>query len=103
MAEERKDDIGRLVELLAEEKTWQGKMFGHDGQARVAQAEIDYCERVLVAEGDSMDEEMRKYWERRREKAKARRKYHLSMAGEARRKLEEIRAEIKKITRRRGL
>jgi len=103
MAEERKDDIGRLVELLAEEKTWQGRFFGHEGQARVAQAEIDYCERVLVAEGDSMDEEMRKYWERRREKAKARRKYHLSMAGEARRKLEEIRAEIKKITRRRGL
>ena len=103
MVEERRDDIGRLVELLAEEKTWEGKMFGHDGQARVAQAEIDYCERVLVAEGDSMDEEMRKYWERRREKAIARRKYHLSMAHEAKEKLEQIRAEIKKITRRRGL
>ena len=100
---ERKDNVERLVELLAEEKTWQGRYFGHEGQAKVAEAEIDYCERMLVDDEVTNDEEMRKYWERRREKAKARRKYHLSMAGEARRKLEEIRAEIKKITRRRGL
>ena len=100
---ERKDDIKRLVELLAEEKTWQGRYFGHEGQAKVAEAEIDYCERMLLDNEVKNDEEMRKYWERKREKAKARRKYHLSMANEAREKLEEIRAEIKGILRRRGL
>jgi len=100
---ERKDDVERLVELLAEEKTWQGRYFGHEGQAKVAEAEIDYCERMLLEEEVKNDEEMRKYWERKREKAIARRKYHLSMAYEAREKLEEIRAEIKAILRRRGL
>jgi len=100
---ERKDDIERLVELLAEEKTWQGRYFGHEGQAKVAEAEIDYCERMLLDDEVKNDEEMRKYWERKREKARARRKYHLSMAYEAREKLEEIRAEIKGILRRRGL
>jgi len=100
---ERKDDAERLVELLAEEKTWQGRYFGHEGQAKVAFAEIDYCERMLIDDEIKSDEEMRKYWERRREKARARRKYHLSMASEARKKLEEIRAEIKAILRRGGL
>ncbi|RLE71626.1 MAG: hypothetical protein DRJ45_03315 [Thermoprotei archaeon] len=103
MMEERKDDIGRLVELLAEEKTWQGKMFGHEGQARVASAEIDYCERMLIDDEVKSDEEMRRYWELKREKARARRTNHLSMANEAREKLEEIRAEINRIMRRRGL
>ena len=98
-----KDDVERLVELLAEEKTWQGRYFGHEGQAKVANAEIDYCERMLIDDEVRNDDEMRKYWERRREKARARRKYHLSMASEAREKLEEIRAEIKAILRRRGL
>jgi len=95
----RKDDVERLVELLAEEKTWQGRYFGHEGQAKVASAEIDYCERMLLDSKVRSDEEMRKYWERRREKARARRKYHLSMANEAREKLEEIRTEIKAILR----
>jgi len=98
-----KSEIERLVELLAEEKTWQGRYFGHEGQAKVASAEIDYCERMLIDDEVKSDEEMRKYWERKREKARARRKYHLSMANEAREKLEEIRAEIKAILRRRGL
>ena len=100
---ERKDDVERLVELLAKEKTWQGRLFGHEGQAKVASAEIDYCERMLLDDKVGSDEEMRKYWERKREKARARRKYHLSMVCEARKKLEEIRAEIKAILRRRGL
>jgi len=100
---EKKDDVERLVELLAEEKTWQGRYFGHEGQARVADAEIDYCERMLVDDEVTNDEEMRKYWERKREKAIARKKYHLSMAHEAKEKLEEIRTEIKAILRRRGL
>jgi len=99
----RKDDVERLVELLAEEKTWQGRFFGHEGQAKVAEAEIDYCERMLLDSEVMRDEEMRKYWERKREKARGRRKYHLSMRNEAREKLEEIRAEIKAILRRRGL
>jgi len=93
--------IKRLVELLKEEQTWQGKLFGHEGQAKVAQAEIDYCERMLMDDEVRSDEEMRRYWERKREKARARRKYHLSMANEAREKLNEIRAEIKAIMRRR--
>jgi len=93
--------IKRLVELLKEEQTWQGKLFGHEGQAKVAQAEIDYCERMLIDDEVRSDEEMRRYWERKREKARARRKYHLSMANEAREKLNEIRAEIKAIMRRR--
>ena len=100
---EKKDDVERLVELLAEEKTWQGRYFGHEGQTKVAQAEIDYCERMLLDDEVQNDEEMRKYWERKRENARARRKYHLSMASEAREKLEEIRAEINAILRRRGL
>ena len=100
---EKSGIIKRLMELLAEEQTWQGRYFGHEGQARVAQAEIDYCERMLIDNEVKSNEEMRKYWERRREKARARRKYHLSMASEAREKLEEIRAEIKAILRRRGL
>ena len=100
---EEKSDVERLVELLAEEQTWQGRYFGHEGQAKVAEAEIDYCERMLLDDEVKSDEEMRKYWERKREKARARRKYHLSMAHEAREKLEEIRTEIKGILRRRGL
>ena len=100
---EGKDDVERLVELLAEEQTWQGRYFGHEGQVKVAEAEIDYCERMLLDDEVTNDEEMRKYWERKREKAIARRKYHLSMVKEAREKLEEIRAEIKAILRRRGL
>lgn len=99
MVEGEKNEVERLVELLAEEKTWQGRLFGHEGQARVASAEIDYCERMLIDNEVQSDEEMRRYWERKREKAVARRKYHLSMAHEAREKLEEIRAEIKKIMR----
>jgi len=103
MAKEEKSEVRRLVELLAEEKTWQGRYFGHDGQAKVAQAEIDYCEKMLLDSEVRNDEEMRRYWERKREKAIARRKYHLSMANGAREKLEEIRAEIKTILRRRGV
>jgi len=102
MSEER-NDIKKLVELLAEEQKWQGRYFGHEGQAKVAQAEIDYCERMLIDDEVKSNEEMRRYWERKREKAIARRKYHLNMAHEAREKLEEIRAEIKGILRRRGL
>jgi len=93
--------IKRLMELLAEEQTWQGRYFGHEGQAKVAQAEIDYCERMLLDDEVKKDEEMRKYWERKREKARARWKYHSSMASEAREKLNGIRAEIKRIMRRR--
>jgi len=100
---EKKSDAERLVELLAEEQTWVGRYYGHEGQAKVAQAEIDYSERMLLDDEVKNDEEMRKYWERKREKAKARRKYHLSMANEAREKLEQIKAEIKTILRRRRI
>jgi len=101
MSEGEKNKAERLVELLKEEQTWRGRYYGHSGQAKVASAEIDYCERMLIDDEVQNDEEMRRYWERKREKAIARRKYHLSMANEAREKLEEIRAEIKKIMRRR--
>ena len=98
-----KSEVERLVELLAEEKTWQGRYFGHKGQAEVAQTEVEYCFRVLSDEEITIDDEARRYWERKREKAIARREYHLKQAQEARKKLEEIRAEIRKITRRRRI
>jgi len=100
---EEKSDAERLVELLSEEKTWQGRYFGHKGQAEVAQTEVEYCLRVLIDDDIELDDEARRYWERKREKAIARREYHLKQAQEARKKLEEIRAQIQEITRRRRI
>jgi len=98
-----KSDVERLVELLVEEKTWQGRYFGHRGQAEVAQTEVEYCLRVLADDDIELDDDARRYWERKREKAIARREYHLKQAEEARKKLEEIRGKIQEITRGRRL
>ncbi len=103
MAEERKDDIGRLVELLAEEKTWQGRLFGHEGQAKVAKREAEYWEQRLRELGDNVEPFISGKFRRNLRKAKARIEYHQKQAEEAREKLERVREEIKKITRRRGL
>ena len=100
---ERKDDVERLVELLAEEKTWQGRMFGHEGQARVASEERKFAEKMLEEAKKDNNEDALSYWEKKRKKALVRQSYHTAKASEARRKLEEIRAEIKAILRRRGL
>ena len=98
-----KDDIKRLVELLAEEQEWQGRMFGHEGQAKVASEETKFAEKMLEEAKKDNDEDALSYWEKKRKKALVRRSYHTAKASEARRKLEEIRAEIKTILRRRGL
>jgi len=97
MAEERKDDIGRLVELLAEEKTWQGRLFGHEGQAKVAKREAEYWEQRLRELGDNVEPFISGKFRRNLRKAKARIEYHQKQAEEARRKLERVREEIKKI------
>jgi len=97
MAEERKDDIGRLVELLAEEKTWQGRLFGHEGQAKVAKREAEYWEQRLRELGDNVEPFISGKFRRNLRKAKARIEYHQKQAEEAREKLERVREEIKKI------
>ena len=97
MGEERKAEVERLVELLAEEKTWQGRLFGHEGQAKVAKREAEYWEQRLRELGDDVEPFVSGKYRRNLRKAKARIEYHQKQAEEAREKLEQIRAEIKKI------
>ena len=92
-----KDDIKRLMELLAEEATWQGRLNGHRGQAEVAEREAEYWEEHLEEGGDDVEEFIKQKWKRNLEKAKARAEYHRKQALEAKKRLREIRAEIDKI------
>jgi len=98
---EKKDDVERLVELLAEEQTWLGRYYGHEGQAKVAEEEYNFAEKMIIEAIKRGDADERKYWERRQNKALARKEYHIKQAEEAREKLADIRHEIKQILRRR--
>jgi len=100
---EKKSEIERFLELLAYEQTLIGRYHGHRGQAKVAQAEADYCEKMLDMESENIDEEAREYWEKKYIKAKGRVLYHKRMAEEARKALEEVRKEIEEIKRRRRI
>ena len=95
-----KSEVERLIELLAEEATWQGRYYGHDGQAKVAEREEIFCrERMREAEKEG-SYDVARYWERKGRRAFARKEYHREKAEEARERLEQIRSEIRKITRR---
>jgi len=94
---EESEKIKRLMELLAEEATWQGRLNGHEGQAKVAEREEIFCkERMIEAEKEG-SYDVARYWERKGRRAFARKEYHREKAEEARKKLEEIRAEIDKL------
>jgi len=94
---EESEKIKRLMELLAEEATWQGRLYGHRGQAEVAEREVKYWEDRLKQTEDNVEEFIRRKWKRNMEKAKARAEYHRKQALEAKKRLREIRAEIDKI------
>jgi len=94
---EESEKIKRLMELLAEEATWQGRLNGHRGQAEVTEREIAYWEKRLEQGEENVEEFIRRKWKRNLEKAKARREYHLKQAIEAKKRLREIRREIDKI------
>ena len=94
---EENEKIKRLMELLAEEATWQGRLNGHRGQAEVAEREAKYWEERLEESGDDVEDFIKRKWERNLEKARARREYHLKQAIEAKKRLREIREEIDKI------
>jgi len=96
-----KSDAKRLVELLAEEQTWLGRCYGHEGQAKVAEEEYNFAEKMIIEAIKRGNADERKYWERRQKKAMARKEYHIKQAEEARKKLADIRHEIKQILRRR--
>jgi len=98
---EKKTDAERLVELLADEQTWLGRYYGHEGQAKVAEEEYNFAEKMIIEAKKRGDADERKYWERRQKKAIARKEYHIKQAKEARKKLADIRHEIKQILRRR--
>ena len=91
------EKIKRLMELLAEEATWQGRLNGHRGQAEVAEREAEYWEEHLKEGGDDVEEFIKQKWKRNLEKAKARAEYHRKQAIEAKKRLRKIRAEIDKI------
>jgi len=91
------EKIKRLMELLAEEATWQGRLNGHRGQAEVAEREAEYWEEHLEEGGDDVENFIKQKWKRNLEKAKARAEYHRKQALEAKKKLREIRKEIDKI------
>jgi len=94
---EESEKIKRLMELLAEEATWQGRFNGHRGQAEVAEREVKYWEERLEQTKDDVEEIIRRKWKRNLEKAKARVEYHRKQALEAKKRLREIRREIDKI------
>jgi len=92
-----KSEVERLMELLAEEATWQGRLNGHRGQAEVAEREVKYWEDRLKQTKDNVEEFIRRKWKRNLEKARARAEYHRKQATEAKKRLREIRREIDKI------
>jgi len=94
---EESEKIKRLMELLAEEATWQGRLNGHRGQAEVAEREVKYWEDRLKQTKDNVEEFIRRKWKRNLEKARARAEYHRKQAIEAKKRLREIRREIDKI------
>jgi len=91
------EKIKRLMELLAEEATWQGRFNGHRGQAEVAEREVEYWEDRLKQTEDNVEEFIRRKWKQNLEKARARREYHLKQAIIAKKELRRIREEIDKI------
>jgi len=97
----KKNDAERLVELLSEEQSWLGRYYGHEGQAKVAEEEYNFAEKMIMEAIRSGNADERKYWERRQKKAIARKEYHIKQAEEAKKKLADIRHEIKQILRRR--
>jgi len=97
----KKTDAERLVELLAEEQTWLGRYYGHEGQAKVAEEEYKFAEKMIIEAIKRGDTDEKRYWERRQKKAIGRKEYHIKQAEEARKKLADIRHEIKQILRRR--
>jgi len=94
---EESEKINRLMELLAEEATWQGRLNGHRGQVEVAEREVKYWEERLEQTKNDVEEFIKRKWKRNLEKAKARAEYHRKQATEAKKRLREIRAEIDKI------
>jgi len=98
---ERKGNVERLMELLAEEQTWLGRYYGHEGQAKVAEEEYKFAEKMITEAIRRGNADERRYWERRQKKAIGRKEYHIKQAEEARKKLADIRHEIKQILRRR--
>ncbi|UYL65044.1 MAG: hypothetical protein OBKJMPBA_00012 [Methanophagales virus PBV304] len=90
-------DVRELVELLTKEKTLTGQYFGHRGQANVAEREYLYAEQMLTEKGEKLSLTERKYYERWRDKAKARMEYHKKMAEEVRKELCDVRKRIREI------
>jgi len=86
-----------LMDLLAKEQTLAGKYHGHSGQHRVALREAEYWEDVLAKIGDDVEEHIVRKWKRNLEKARARAEYHAKMSEEARKELEEVRKQIRKL------
>jgi len=91
------EKIKRLMELLAEEATWQGRLNGHRGQAEVAEREAEYWKERLEEGGNDVEDFIKQKWKRNLEKAKARAEYHRKQVVEAKKRLREIREEIDKI------
>ena len=91
------EKIKRLMELLAEEATWQGRLNGHRGQAEVAEREAEYWKERLEEGGNDVEDFIKQKWKRNLEKAKARAEYHRKQVVEAKKRLREIRREIDKI------
>jgi len=89
--------VRRLMELISEEQTWAGRYYGHSGQARQAEREIEYWEDVLAKMGEDVEDFVKRKWQRHLEKAKARKEYHLKMAVEAKVRLRQIREQINKL------
>jgi len=91
------EKIKRLMELLAEEATWQGRLNGHRGQTEVAEREAEYWKERLEEGGNDVEDFIKQKWKRNLEKAKARAEYHRKQVVEAKKRLREIREEIDKI------
>jgi len=97
MSEKENKAVEELMDLLAREQTLVGKYHGHSGQHRVALREAEYWEDVLAKMSNEVEEHIRRKWKRNLEKAKARAEYHAKMAEEARKELEEVRKQIRKL------
>jgi len=97
MMEEERKKMEELMDLLAKEKTLQGQYYGHLGQRNVAEREYLYAEQMLTQKGEKVSLTERRYYERWRDKAKARMEYHKKMLEEVKRELEEVRKRIREI------
>ena len=97
MSEETKGEVEELMELLTKEQTLIGKYHGHSGQQKVALREAEYWNTMLAKMDDTVEEYIKRKWQRNLQKAKARAEYHAKMSEEARRELEEVRKRIREI------